>query len=174
MPRLHAVEHLGRVDDVEYRSRNSAGQRIAAEGRAVDADRERARDLGGCQHRPDGKPAAQSLGAGQNVRNHTLLHVRKERASAAHTALDLVEDEQRVVFVAEPSRRGQEFRRARNHSPFALHRLEYHRADVVAAFFRERRFDSMLRIADRVRADTTCPFRQQQTTVRRPAFSAVW
>ena len=47
----------------------------------------------------------------------------------------------RIVLVAEAARRGQEFRRAGDHAAFALHRLEDHGADVVAAFFRERRFE---------------------------------
>ena len=53
VPRLHAVEHLGRVDDVEHGAGDGAGERIAAVRRAVHADRERARDLGGGQHRAD-------------------------------------------------------------------------------------------------------------------------
>jgi hypothetical protein len=39
------------------------------------------------------------------------------------------------------ARRLQEFRRAGEHAAFALHRLEDHRADVVAAFLGERRLE---------------------------------
>ncbi len=108
----------------------------------MNADRERARDLRRRQHRADREAAAQPLGARQDVRDDAFLHVREQRAGAAHAALDLVEDQQRVVLVAEPARRGQEFRRARNHAAFALHRLEDHGADVVAAFLGERRFEA--------------------------------
>ena len=61
--------------------------------------------------------------------------------SASHAALDLIEDQQAIVLVAEPARRGQEFRRAGNHAAFALHRLEDHGADVIAALFGEGRLE---------------------------------
>ncbi len=93
--------------DVEHRAGDRAGERIAAVGRAVHADRERARDLGRGQHRADREAAAQALGAGQDVGHDALLHVREQRAGAAHAALDLVEDQQRVVLVAQPARRGR-------------------------------------------------------------------
>ncbi len=95
----------------------------------------------GGQHRADRKAAAQPLGTRHDVGNDALLHVRKERPGAAHAALDLVEDQERAVLVAQPARRLQELPRARDHSAFALHRLEDHRADIVAALVAERGFE---------------------------------
>ena len=89
---------------------------------------------------PIGEAAAQSLRARQDVGNDALLHVREERAGAAHAALDLVQDQQRVVLVAQAARRLQELGRARRHPAFALHRLEDHGADVVAALLAKRGF----------------------------------
>ena len=86
----------------------------------------------GGEHRADRKAAAQALGARQDVGHDALLHVREERAGAAHAALDLVEDQQRVVRGAQAPRRLQERGRAGRHAAFALHRLEDHGADLVA------------------------------------------
>ena len=55
------------VDDVEHGAGDRARERIAAVGRAVHADRERAGDFGGGQHRADREAAAETLGAGQDV-----------------------------------------------------------------------------------------------------------
>src|ERR1700731_133622 len=140
VPSLDAVENLGGVDDVEDGAGPRARERIAAVGRAVHADRKRAGDFGGRQHRAQREAAAQALGAGQDVRDDTFLHVGKQRTGTAHAALNLVEDQQGVVLVAEPARRGQEFRRAGDHAAFTLHRLEDYGADVIAAFFGKRRF----------------------------------
>ena len=90
---------------------------------------------------PIGKPPPSPLARREDVRDDALLHVREERAGAAHAALDLVEDQKRVVLAREPPRSLQECGRARRHPAFALHRLEDHRADVVAAFVAERRFE---------------------------------
>ncbi len=98
----------------------------------MDADRERAGDFAGGQHGADREAAAQPLGAGEDVRHDALLHVREERAGAAHPALDLVQDQQRAVRGAQPARSLQVLRRARPHAAFALHRLQDHRADVRA------------------------------------------
>jgi hypothetical protein len=43
------------------------------------------------------KSAAKSLGRGEDVGNDALLHATEQRAGAPRAALDLVEDEQRVV-----------------------------------------------------------------------------
>ena len=87
----------------------------------------------GREQRADREAAAQALRARQDVGHDALLHVREERAGAAHAALDLVEDQERVVLRAKPARRVQERRRAGRHAAFALHGLEDHGADLVAA-----------------------------------------
>src|SRR5262249_34699809 len=110
--RLYTVEHLRRVDYVEDRFGDRTGERIAPVSRAMYPDRERARYFGGRQHRADREAAAEPLGAGQDVGYDTLLHVGEQCSSAAHAALDLVEDEQSVVIVAQPARGREEFRRA--------------------------------------------------------------
>ena len=96
------------------------------------ADGEHAGDFVRGQHRADREAAAQAFRARQDVGHDTLLHVGKERAGTAHAALDLVQDQERAVGRRQPPRRVQELRRARNHAPFTLHRLQDHRADLVA------------------------------------------
>ncbi len=44
---------------------------------------------------------------------------REERAGAAHAALDLVEDQQRAAFVAEPARGAEETRRSAGCTPLS-------------------------------------------------------
>jgi hypothetical protein len=96
------------------------------------AGRERRRHFGRGDHRADRKPAAEPLGAREDVRDDALLHVREERAGASHAALDLVEHEQRAVRRAQAPCRLEERRRAGRHAALALHGLEDDGADVVA------------------------------------------
>ncbi len=165
MAGLDAVEHLGGIDDIEHGTRDCAGKRIAAVSGAMHARTEHARDLGRRQHRADRKSAADPLGRREDVRNDALLHVREQRAGAPHAALDLVEDQERVVLARQPACSLQERRRARRHPAFALHRLENHRADVVAAFVAERGLERRdvvvgdVRDARRARAEALCVLR---------------
>jgi len=53
------------------------------------------------------------------------MRVRKQRAGAAHAALDLVEHHQRAMRVAELPHRLEETRLGRHHAALALHGLQH-------------------------------------------------
>ena len=95
------------------------------------------------------QPTGERLGGRQDVGRHTVGLVRPERAGTPHAALDLVEDQQRVVAIAQLAQPLQELGRGRIDAAFALHRLDDHRAHVVAHHLRRA-----LEIVERRDADS--------------------
>jgi len=122
--RRHAGEEGGVAHAPQHDLRRPADDRPAGESAAVIAGGERAGHAIGEQRRADGQPAAQSLCQGHHVRLHPKMLVRPELASAPHPALNLVEDQQRAVPVAQRAQRRQELRRGGVNTPLALHRLD--------------------------------------------------
>ena len=103
----HVGPDLGRVfhhvlfiERIEHRQRSRARDRIPAEGGAVASRRECARDFRFCDHRTDGKPAAQRLRQGNNVRFDAGVFVGEKFSGAAHPDLHLIEDQQQVRAIA--------------------------------------------------------------------------
>ena len=96
---------------------------------------------------------------------------------APHPALDLVEDEERAMGRAQAPGRLQVLGRSRDHSAFALHRLQDHRADL-GAVLRELALERRdvvvreVRDAGRIRSETArvlllaaCGHREQRAAV---------
>ena len=77
-------------------------------------------------HRPYGETATKTLGAGEHVGDdiRPLVGVQMSRASRA--GLDLVEDEERPVFVAKLAQPSEEALRWLVHAALALDRLDEH------------------------------------------------
>ena len=87
---------------LEHRDAGGAGERVAAEGRAVRAGVEARGDRRSRrQHRADRHAAAEALGERHDVGHDAALLVGEQRAGAAHAGLHLVEDQQQPVSVAE-------------------------------------------------------------------------
>ncbi len=135
---LHAIQHFRGIDHVQRRLGHRRGQRVAAVGGAVGADRKVLGDLAGGQHRTDREAAAQALGTGEDVRDHAVVHVGEQLADPAHAALDLVEDQQRVVLVAQLARPFQVGLLRRQHAALALDRFQHHGAGLVGDRRRQR------------------------------------
>src|SRR5690606_33834123 len=70
--------------------------------------------------------AADTLGAGQDVRGHAAVHVGVEFAGTTHAALHLIEDQQCIVLVTERPHRLKVFGTGRDHPALALYRLQHH------------------------------------------------
>ncbi len=100
--RLHVFHERRRLQFFEHNARNGAGERIAAERRAMAAELEGFRRFIADEQRANRHTAAQRFGERYRVRLHTLFgKMREHMAGAAHTALHLVEHEQRADFVAQ-------------------------------------------------------------------------
>ena len=81
--------------------------------------------------RADGKAAAQPLGRRHDVGLDAGPFMGEELAGAAHAALDLVEEQQQAVFVADGAQALQIFARGRAQAAFALHRLDQDRGGLA-------------------------------------------
>ncbi|MNS92713.1 hypothetical protein D3C72_1268570 [compost metagenome] len=129
---FHARQECRRVDRVQHGQGHGGGQRVAAVGGAVGADGQRLRQFIRGQHGADRVAVAQGLGGRQDVRRDAVAHVGEQRASAAHAALDFVENQQGARLVAQGAQLLEELRIARHHAAFALYRLDDHCAHVIA------------------------------------------
>ena len=98
---VHLVQQLLAFDHIEHGQRRRAGERRAAEGRAVDPGLE---EIGGVladPHRADGEAAAEALGHADRIGQDAGMLEGEEPARAADAALHFVEQEQQVVPVAQ-------------------------------------------------------------------------
>ena len=86
---------------VEHRVADRHRQRIAAEGRAVDADGQAARRVGGGQARAHRETAADAFGDGHDVGRRAGMLVGEQLAGAADAGLDLVVDQRQAARVAK-------------------------------------------------------------------------
>ncbi len=88
-------------DHVEHRVPHRHGQRVAAEGGAVGADRHALGGLGRGEAGAQGKAAADALGNGHDVGRDVRPFVGEQLARAPDACLDFVHDEKQPVPVAE-------------------------------------------------------------------------
>src|SRR5204862_803611 len=98
--------------------------RVADVGAPDAARRGLVHDLGPAHHRCDGHAAAERLRPCADIRDHTELLERAPRAGTAEATLDLVQDQQYPVLVAESA---QPFQVSSGHdveAAFTLHRLD--------------------------------------------------
>src|SRR5947209_7054732 len=97
-----ALRQLFVDNDAERGAGDGARQRVTAEGAAVIAGTEDAQDLSRAEYRRHRVvPAGQRLTEDQYVRRDALVHIGKQLAGAAEPGLNLIEDEQDVVFAAD-------------------------------------------------------------------------
>ena len=112
-------------DGVEHGEPGGAGERVAAEGRAVHARGEHRADLRAeGDEGADRHAAAEALGEGHRVGHDAGLLEGEPRAGAADAGLHLVEHEQRADLAGDLAGRAQVGRAARAHARLALDRLE--------------------------------------------------
>ena len=105
----------------------------------------------GRQHRADREAVAQRLRGREDVGRHAVLHVRVERAGAADARLHFIENQQRAVLVARFAQALKERGIGGQHAAFALHRLDDHRARLLADGFTRLREIVVRQVADALR-----------------------
>ena len=138
----HGVE-----DDVRRRAR----ERVAAERRAVVAGLHSVRDRIRRDKRADRHAAREAFRERHDIGLYTVFFIGEELARAADARLDLVEDEQRVIFVAELAHALEVAGRWRVDAALALDRLEQHGARLVAHHGRELREVVVMDVVEAVR-----------------------
>ena len=111
---LHGIEEAIFEHRVEHGIADRGRQRIAAEGRPVRSGRHA---LGGlacvASSAPSGKPPPMPFAIAMRSGVNAGPLVREQLAGAAHAALDLIEDEQQAVAVAQFAQGPQELGAAR-------------------------------------------------------------
>ena len=105
------VEEAVLEHDVEHGVADRHGQRIAAEGGAVDAGGHADGRLVGRKAGAHREAAADALGDRHEVGRDAGPFMGEQLAGAADAALDLVEDQQQAVLVAELAQPLQRLRR---------------------------------------------------------------
>ena len=126
-----AARNAGVVDDVERRVGRRRDDRAAGEGRAVVAGLEAVGAAAGAViSAPIGRPPASALRDRHGVRAPRRALVGPQRPGAAHSGLDLVEDQQRAARRRRRARR-QQLAGERVDAGLALDRLEQHRRGAV-------------------------------------------
>ena len=102
--RAHRVgvrEQMLLLDGLQDGQGRGAGQRIAAVGAAVVAGNQGLGGLAARQARADGEAAAQGFSRGEDVRDDAVMLIGEPFARSPDAGLDLVEDQQGVVLVAQ-------------------------------------------------------------------------
>ena len=119
-----ALDQLLGLDHAQHRVRGRAGQRAAAEGGAVVAERDGRGDGLAGEEGGDREAAAEPLAERHHVRNHALVLEREHPPGAPDSGLHLVEDQQRAGGVAEAAQRREIAGRRHVHAALALDRLD--------------------------------------------------
>ncbi len=127
-----AADGVGAVlphDELERRQGRGAGDRVAAERRGV-APAGPVHHRGPRDHRAQRQPVGDPLREADDVAGDAPVLGGEHLARAADAALDLVEDEQHAVLVAEPAQARQEVRRRDDVPALALDRLDEDRRQL--------------------------------------------
>ncbi len=85
----------------------------------------------GGQHGTNWEAATESLGGGEHVRRNAIMHIGIQLAGAANPGLDLIENQHRVVTIAQFAQPLQEGFIRRQHAALALHGLDDHRTGGI-------------------------------------------
>ena len=119
--------HLRCVDLFQGSTGNGGDDRVSSEGRPVIPGFESLGDFFAAEHGADGKSAAKGFGQGQHIGNDSLLpFMGKEFSGSAHSALDFIEDQKRLMAVTEFPEVFEEAGTGRIHPAFALKRFYEH------------------------------------------------
>ncbi len=124
-----ALCQLVRLVDIDRGERRGAGQRIAAEGGAVQA-----RIYLDCrvqQGRPDGHPAAHGFGYAEDVGLQFEMLAGEHFSGTTKTGLDFINDQQGAALAAYFSDRRYVLSLDRIDSALTLYQFEHHRRSVV-------------------------------------------
>ena len=128
---LDVIEQVGGLDRVEHREGGGAGDRVAAEGRAMVARLQRGGAVAEADAGADRQAAAEALGQGEDVGGDPFGLVREPRAGPADAGLDLVEHQQRAGPVAGRAGGGEVAGRGGDDAALALGRLEDDRRGLL-------------------------------------------
>ena len=121
--RPHVGEEL-LVDRLHDRAGRGAGDRVAAERRAVVPRHQASSCAFRHDERPDRQAVPETLRERDEIGLDTELLVGEERPGATHAGLHLVDAEQRPDLACDLRRRPRERRLERDDAAFAEHRLE--------------------------------------------------
>ena len=102
--------------------------RLAGRGRPRGVHQVRAADAGRKR-----KAAGERLAEADQIGNHAAVLAGEPFAGAAKAGVNLVENQQRAVFVAKFAEQRQKFRRRNIDAAARLHRLDENRANFFAA-----------------------------------------
>ncbi len=102
--------------------------RLAGRGRPRGVHQIRAADAGGKR-----KAAGQRLAEADQIGNHAAVFAGKPFSGAAKAGVNLVENQQRAVFIAKLSQQRQKFLRRNIDAAARLNRLDKNRAELFAA-----------------------------------------
>jgi len=120
---LGPVDELLVVEHGENRQSRGGGERVAPEGRAVRAWRQRAGQLFATEHGPDGEPAAEPFGERNRVRHDAVLFAGEERPRAPDAGLYFVEQKEGAGRLGDTAQASEKAGRRRKHAALTLHRL---------------------------------------------------
>ena len=84
-----------------------------------------------CQQRADRETAAQRFRGGKHVRRHAIVHIGVQLPGTADAGLDFIENQQRIVRIAQLTQAAQEFHIRWYDAAFPLHRFNDHCAGIV-------------------------------------------
>ena len=134
---------------IEHRIGDGAGEGVAAKGRTMAAGIHAAGPVPGGETGSDREPATEAFRDRDDVGSDAGLLVREQRAGASHAGLDLVEDEEAAVLVAQLAQPPQALGRHDADAALALDRLDQDRRSLRA----DRRAQSFV-IAERHNVET--------------------
>src|SRR5208283_2117584 len=123
---IDALEEAFFENDVENRIGDARRQRVAAEGRAMGAERHASGRLFRRETGADRESAAEPLGERSDVGRDARLLDGEKASDAPDSGLHLVEHEQQSAPVAKLAQRAQKFVRKDANAALALNRLDQH------------------------------------------------
>src|SRR5579872_6225760 len=117
-------EQLLLLQDVEELQGHSTGQWASAESGPMHSRMHALRNFLAGQQSPQGQAAGNGFGNGHQIGLDAIMLVTKPASGAPQPALDLVRNQQRMVFLRQPVRRLREPLTHRADSPFSLYELK--------------------------------------------------
>ena len=128
---LNVFEQVVSLDRVDDRDGNGAGQRAAAEGRAMHPGSEGLGGVVGAEHRAHGNAVGDRLRERRDVGQDAVVLVGKPFAGSAQATLNLIGEQESAGGVAEFACGGEELLRDGMNAAFTLDRLDADAANLI-------------------------------------------
>ena len=157
--------------------RPRAGNRIAAEGRAVKSGRKNVLYPLAKHRSSNRKSAAQTLCRGDDIGSEAVIHICVKPSAASVAALNLVVDKQDTPLLCQLYRRTDEILIKRKHSSLSAHRLKHHRGGIFVNGFKQCgscRLDRNKALGQRQEVTVKHLLTRRRKRGQRPAVKAVF